>query len=331
MASSSVTSNPHFDRTTTAEGAAASLAPHIAGKVVLVTGVTPNGLGAHFVEATLPHKPKLVVLAGRSAPKLAAAAAAIESAHPGVAARALELDLSSQASVRRAAAAVLAWPEPIDVLVNNAGVMATPYQTTADGLEFQFGTNHVGHFLFTALVAEKLMQSNFGARVVSVSSDGHRLSPIRWDDLQFSEGKTYDKWRAYGQSKTANILFAVSLAEKLGPKGVKAFSLHPGLIKTNLSRSVDWNTDLQGLRSLDIELGNKQRQQADFHLKTLSQGTATHVVAAFDPKLDEHNGAYLQDCQRAPEDELKPYAVDKENAERLWTLSEQIVGQTFTW
>ncbi|RPD58291.1 NAD(P)-binding protein [Lentinus tigrinus ALCF2SS1-7] len=331
--SACITSNPHFDEATTAEEVAASLASSIAGKTILITGVTPGGLGAHFAKVTAAHNPKLLILAGRSASNLASVAHDISAAHgPGVATRTLELDLSSQAQVRRAAAEVLAWPEvrSIDVLVNNAGVMACAYGTTADGLEMHLGTNYVGHFLFTMLLVPKLLASEAkgGPRVVNVSSDGHRLSDIRWDDLGFQDGKTYHKWRAYGQSKTANILFSVALAEKLGLRGLKAFSLHPGAIATNLGRYMS-DGDLASLQALDKELGNKGYD--DFRLKSLGAGTATHVVAAFDPELGKHNSAYLQDCQRAPDDDLKPYAVDKASVAKLWTLSEELVREKFDY
>ena len=183
--SASATSNPIFHAYTTAEEVAIALASSIAGKTVLVTGVSPGGLGAYFAKAIAPYQPKLIILAGRSPSKTAETAKEIEAAQPGVATRTLELDLSSQAQVRKAAAEVLTYPEPIDVLVNNAAVMGTPYQKTADGIELQFGTNHIGHFLFTNLIIPKLLESMKGPRIVNVSSDGHRLSDIRWDDINF--------------------------------------------------------------------------------------------------------------------------------------------------
>ncbi|TFK86007.1 NAD(P)-binding protein [Polyporus arcularius HHB13444] len=331
--SASTTSNPSFNATTTAEEVATALASSIAGKTVLVTGVSPGGLGAYFVKVIAAHHPKLLILAGRSGSKLAETLREIEAAHPDVAVRTLELDLSSQAQVRKAAAEVLSWPEPIDVLVNSAAVMATPYQETPDGLEMQFGTNHIGHFLFTNLIMPKLLQSTAGPRVVNVSSAGHRFSDIRWDDIGFQGGKTYDKWRAYGQAKTANILFTVGLAQRLGSKGLKAFSLHPGGIITNLGRYMtDRDNELAAIKAIDKEMGNKQGHDGYKQtLKTLTQGTATYVVAAFDPKLDEHNGVYLQDCQLAGDDDIKPYAVDKDSAARLWKLSEELVGQSFDY
>ena len=183
--SASVTSNPEFGFSTSAEEVAAAFSSSIAGKTILVTGVSPGGLGAHFCKVVAPHGPKLLILAGRSLSNCAKTAKELEAAHPGIATRTLELDLSSQAQVRKAAAEVLSWPEPIDVLVNNAAVMATPYEKTVDGLELQFGTNHIGHFLFTNLIMPNLLTSPNGPRIVNVSSGGHRFSDIRWDDLGF--------------------------------------------------------------------------------------------------------------------------------------------------
>ena len=183
--SPSATSNPAWNAATNAEEVAAALSSSIAGKTVLVTGVSPGGLGAHFLKVIAPYGPKLLILAGRSLAKCAETAKELEAARPGITTRTLELDLSSQAQVRKAAAEVLSWPEPIDVLVNNAAVMATPYEKTVDGLELQFGTNHIGHFLFTNLIMPKLLASLNGPRVVNVSSGGHRFSDIRWDDLGF--------------------------------------------------------------------------------------------------------------------------------------------------
>ncbi|MCJ1263931.1 hypothetical protein MMC22_003802 [Lobaria immixta] len=211
-------------------------ADQIRGKVVLTTGVSPGGLGAFFLQLIAKYEPKLLILAARDISKAQTTAETIAAASPGAKTRLLQLDLSSQEQIRRAAREVNAYREPIDVLVNNAGLMACPYSTTQDGLEMQFGSMHIGHFLFTNLIMGKILAAGDGARVVSVSSDGYRLGPVRFNDWSFEHGQTYNKWRAYGQAKTANMLFAVSLAEKLGNKGLIASSLHPGVIATNLSR-----------------------------------------------------------------------------------------------
>lgn len=176
---------PQYDHETTAEEVAEANADRIRGKVVLTTGVSPGGLGAYFVETIAKHQPKLLILAGRDTKKVEAAAQAISAAWPNVRTRVLELDLGSQTQIRKAAEEVNAYEESIDVLVNSAGIMACPYSTTKDGLETQFGTNHIGHFLFTNLIIGKILAAGRGPRIVSVSSDGHRLSPIRFNDWGF--------------------------------------------------------------------------------------------------------------------------------------------------
>lgn len=143
----------------------------------------------------------------------------------------LVLDLGSFASIRTASSTILALDRPVDVVINNAGVMMTPYGKTVDGFETQFGVNHVGHFLFTNLIMPKLLEAaekKNEAVIVNVSSVGHRYSPVRWDDIGFSDGKAYDRIQAYGQSKTANILFSLALKDKLAAKGIRSYSLHPG-------------------------------------------------------------------------------------------------------
>jgi NAD(P)-dependent dehydrogenase (short-subunit alcohol dehydrogenase family) len=170
--------------------------------------------------------------------------------------RFLELDLASQKSVRQAAETVLGWKDVdhIDVLVNSAGTMAGPYKTTQEGIENQFGSNHIGHFLFTNLLLPKILASP-SPRVVSVASDGHRFGGIRFEDYNFQDGKLYEQWEAYGQSKTANILFARALAEKWGAKGLKAYSLHPGVaFGTSLAPHELTNDDLASLSELSIGL-----------------------------------------------------------------------------
>lgn len=176
----------NFGATTTGEEVADSFAPQIHGKTILITGVSPGGLGAQFAEIIAKHHPKLLILAARDLSKAKATAQAISSALPDVQTRVLELDLGSQTQVRKAAEEVNAYEEAIDVLVNNAGVMGCPYSTTVDGLETHFGTNHIGHFLFTNLIMGKIISAGPGARVVSVSSGGHRRSAIRFDDPNFS-------------------------------------------------------------------------------------------------------------------------------------------------
>lgn len=223
---------PYNRQNALASTIAADNAAHITGKIVLTTGVTQGGLGATFVEAIAQYKPRLLILAGRSAEKVGATVRKIKSnpESSDVDIKILEIDLASQKSVRQAADTVLSWQDVqhVDVLVNSAGIMAGPYKTTQEGIEQQFGSNHIGHFLFTNLVISKILAST-SPRIVSVASDGHRFGGVRFDDWNFQDGKAYEQWEAYGQSKTANILFSRALAEKLGSKGLRTYSLHPGV------------------------------------------------------------------------------------------------------
>jgi NAD(P)-dependent dehydrogenase (short-subunit alcohol dehydrogenase family) len=233
---------PYNRQNALASTIAADNASNIAGKIVLTTGVTQGGLGATFVEEIAKHKPALLILAGRSPSKVQATVDKLKSnaASANVEVRILKLDLASQKQVREAAKEVLAYPEShIDVLVNSAGVMAGPYRTTADGIEHQFGSNHIGHFLFTNLIMPKILAAE-APRVINISSDGHRFSGVRFEDPNFQDGKVYDQWEAYGQSKTANILFSYALAKMLGSKGLRAYSLHPGVtFGTSLAEKFD--------------------------------------------------------------------------------------------
>ncbi|CAG8192423.1 unnamed protein product [Penicillium olsonii] len=276
--------SPPYNATTTATELVTEYANLIQGKVILTTGVSPGSLGGHFVEAISKASPSCLILAGRSAAKLDQYSKELEKVNPNLRIITLLVDLGCLTSVRKAASYINSHERipAIDVLVNNAGIMASEYCLSEDGIESQFATNHLGPFLFTNLIMDKILKSE-SPRVVIVSSDGHRLSPIRFDDHNFDGGKTYNRWVAYGQAKTANMLMALSLASKLAHRGLQAFSLHPGVIFTNLGSHLDWNTDV-GLQSIDRQLGNREGWQG-FNLKSLDCGAATHVYAAFDPAL----------------------------------------------
>ncbi|KAM0303914.1 hypothetical protein ACHAPM_003489 [Fusarium culmorum] len=303
----------------------------IKGKTILTTGVSPGGLGALFVEAIAVAEPELAILAGRNINKLQQTADHLVSKHPNLKTKLLTLDLSSLASVRSAADQVNGWSDvhKIDVLINNAGIMATDFKLTEDGFENQFASNHLGHFLFTNLIMDKILAAE-APRVVSVSSNGHRLGPIRWGDPNFSNGDLYNRWSGYGQSKTANMLFAISLAEKLGSRGLQAYSLHPGaILETSLG---DHLVNLDSLVEADRAIGDPWGW-VDWSTVpvTAEVGAATHVFAAFDPDLKDHNGAYLLDCRLADPftDTVRPWATSSTEAELLWRLSEKMVRQKF--
>ncbi|UPX11904.1 uncharacterized protein EKO05_0002488 [Ascochyta rabiei] len=318
---------PYNRQNALASSIAADNAAYIAGKIVLTTGVTQGGLGATFVEAIAQYEPRLLILAGRSAQKVQATVDKIKSntKSSGVEIKVLELDLASQKEVRQAAENVLGWDDVqhIDVLVNSAGVMAGPYKTTQEGIELQFGSNHIGHFLFTNLLMPKILASP-NPRIVNVASDGHRFGGVRFDDWNFQDGKVYEQWEAYGQSKTANILFSRALAEKLGSKGLKTYSLHPGVaFGTSLAPQGLGDEDLASLAAKDKKIG----WDRELDVKSLDECSATHVVAAFDPRLDAYNGVYLENGNLS--DDLQPTATNAADVEKLWHLSEELVGQDF--
>ncbi|KAI4173142.1 MAG: hypothetical protein LQ343_003069 [Gyalolechia ehrenbergii] len=247
-----------YDTQTTAEIVVQGLSGEIANKVVLTTGVSPGGLGAFFNQYIAPAKPALLILAGRNPAKNQETAESLSKNHPNVLIRTLQLDLESLTKVREAAATVNSWPDVphIDVLVNNAGIMACEYSKTEDGLE-----------------------------------------------------------------------------RRLGSKGLKTVSLHPHVIGTNLSNHLDWNTEFAALQAVDRKIGNTEGWSEGFDFKTPSRGAATHIVAAFDPILKDSNGSYLQDGHIADPytETIKPYALDKVEADKLWELSEKLVGQGFDY
>jgi NAD(P)-dependent dehydrogenase (short-subunit alcohol dehydrogenase family) len=292
----------------------------LTGKRVLVTGGSA-GLGAETARAMAARGAEVIVTA-RDMTKMQGVVQSTK-ARAGADLGVEELELGSFASIRALAERFLARHGTLDILINNAGIMACPYGKTEDGIERQFGSNHVGHFLLTRLLERSLAK---GARVVSVSSMAHHISPVVFDDIQFAHRK-YNKWLAYGQSKTANALFAVALNARLKDRGVEAFSLHPGAIQTELGRH---QTEEDLARSRVVQDGRK------LTFKTVAAGAATTVYAATAPELAGKGGAYLADCAVAAvhaEDSgstaVRPYALDPAAADRLWAVSEALIGQSF--
>ena len=285
----------------------------LTGKCAIVTG-GHSGLGLETTKA-LAAAGTEVIVAARDGDR---ARAALQHVPTTIVA---PLDLADLASVRGFAEQMLTAGRHIDFLINNAGIMACPETRVGSGWEAQFATNHLGHFALTHWLLP-LLQG--GARVISVSSAGHHVSPIRWDDVQFEQG--YDKWLAYGQSKTANALFAFHL-DRLGRDvGVRAFSLHPGKIFTPLQRHLHQD-EMVAAGWLDTN-----GAPADPTFKTPEQGAATAVWAATSSRLDGLGGLYCEDCDvAAVADEatfvgVRPYAIDFGEAERLWTFSKQLTG-----
>jgi len=302
----------------------------LSGKRVLVTGVSA-GLGVETARALAAHGAE-VVGAARDLTKARAVTAGVRAAANGGGFELLELDLASLDSVRVCADALVDDGKPFDLVICNAGVMATPFGKTTDGFETQFGTNHLGHFVLVNRIAS-LMKP--GSRLVNLSSAGHRYSDVDLDDPNF-ERTPYDPMIAYGRSKTANILFAVEFDRRHRAHGVRATALHPGGIRTELDRHMQPGELQATVNRINAELAAEGRPP--FQFKTIPQGAATSVWAAFVAAADEVGGRYCEDCQVSPVTEglispvspgIRPYALDPEHAKTLWAKSEEMVGERF--
>ncbi|KQV07112.1 SDR family NAD(P)-dependent oxidoreductase [Leifsonia sp. Root112D2] len=290
------------------------------GKLAIVTGGY-SGLGIETVAALAGAGAYVIVPARRPE----AAREALD-AHGLADVEVEELDLSQLASVQAFAERFLATERSIDILINNAAIMASPEARVGDGWESQFATNHLGHFVLTNLLWPALVASG-GARVVALSSTGHKLSGIRFDDPQFTSG--YDKWLAYGQAKTADSLFAVQLDVLGAPFGVRAFAAHPGGIMTELQRHLPREEMIAaGWMSEDGTVNER--------FKSPEQGAATSTWAATSPLLAGMGGVYCEDCDIAeptvvgsPDARVvgvDAHAIDPDVAARLWAYSAELTG-----
>jgi NAD(P)-dependent dehydrogenase (short-subunit alcohol dehydrogenase family) len=296
----------------------------LSGKRIVVTGVSA-GIGVETARALVAHG-ATVVGAVRDLAKARAATEPVRAAaRKGGGLELVALDLASLASVRAATDAILAQDRKLDAIIANAGVMACPRGKTADGFEMQFGTNHLGHFVFVNRLTPLL---GTGGRIVVLSSAGHRFSDVDLDDPGF-ERTPYQEFLAYGRSKTANILFAVGLDQRLAERGVRASSVHPGVIQTELARHLTPDLILQ-------ITGGKGLESLAF--KTIPQGAATTVWAGFRARADEVGGRYCEDCHVATITKdmtarggVRTYAIDPERASALWRKSEEMVGERFAF
>jgi NAD(P)-dependent dehydrogenase (short-subunit alcohol dehydrogenase family) len=302
---------------------------NLSGKRILVTGVSA-GLGVETARALASHG-ATVVGAARDLNKARGATDAVrEQAANGGSLELVELDLASLKSVRACADTLVAAGKPFDVVICNAGVMATPQGKTSDGFETQFGTNHLGHFVLVNRIAS-LMKS--GSRLVNLSSAGHRFADVDLDDPNF-ERTPYSEFGAYGRSKTANVLFAVEFDRRHKGNGVRATAVHPGGIQTELGRYMTPEL-IQSLMSSITESQEAAGAPA-FSWKTIPQGAATSVWAGVVASADAVGGRYCEDCHVAEIEAnpaarggVQPYAVDAEHAKALWAKSEALVGERF--
>ena len=297
-------------------------ATDLSDRTVMVTGAA-SGIGVETARALVACGAR-VVLPVRSLERGNASRDEILATHPGAQIEVAELDLANLASVRNFAAQFVATHPTLHVLVNNAAVMATPFGHTSDGFELQFGTNHLGHFALFKGLLPALRAAN-GARVVALSSIGHRRSDVMFDDPMF-ERREYDKWDSFGQSKTACALFGVGVSTRYGADGIVANAVHPGGILTGLQKFLP----IEEQRAMGWIDENGVVNEL---FKTVQQGAATSVWAAVGSELNGVGGRYLEDCNEStPFDKALPfrgymaYALDREHADQLWALSESLTN-----
>jgi len=304
------------------------------GKRILVTGVSA-GIGVETARSLVAHG-ATVVGAARDLVKAETATAPVrwEAAENGGSFELVELDLTILSSVRECADALLAKGAAFDLVIANAGVMATPFSCTADHFEMQFGTNHLGHFVLVNRIAPLIRD---GGRLINLSSAGHRFSNVDLEDPNF-ERTPYDPFVAYGRSKTANILFAVEFDRRHRGRGVRAAAVHPGVIQTELGRHME-RERLEGM----VKLMNEQlaaEGKGPFQWKTIPQGAATSVWAGVVAPAEEIGGQYCENCHvgkivpdsvtiSGVSEGVRGYALDPKNAQALWKKSEEMVGESF--
>jgi NAD(P)-dependent dehydrogenase (short-subunit alcohol dehydrogenase family) len=321
-----------FDETSTTDEVLAGV--DLSGKRVLVTGVSA-GLGLETARALVAHGAHVVGAARDLAKAEQATTQVCANAENGGAFELVELDLASLSSVRGCADALVAKAEAFDLIIANAGVMASPFGRTADGFETQFGTNHLGHFVLVNRIASLLEPAG---RAVIVASSGHRFNDVDLEDPNF-EHTPYQPFVAYGRSKTANILFAVEFDRRHKAGGVRAAAVHPGGIATELGRHAFTEPGAMAKRINDLNAEQAALGKRSFLLKSVQQGAATSIWAGVVAATDAVGGRYCENCHVAEllEEEttsaigegVRPYALDAERAKALWAKSEAMVGERF--
>ena len=329
MAGGLGTATKGFGATSTTEDVLAGV--DLWGKQILITGVSA-GIGVETARSLAAHGAH-VVGAARDLKKAEAATAQVrkDAAAKGGGFELIELDLASLKSVRACADALLEKGKLFDVVIANAGVMATPFGDTLDGFETQFGTNHLGHFVFVNRITGLIRD---GGRLINLSSAGHRYSNVDLEDPNF-ERTPYEPMVAYGRSKTANILFAVEFDRRHRSRGVRAAAVHPGAIQTELGRYMGPEKLQQLVQQINERLA--EAGKGPFQWKTIPQGAATSVWAGVVASAEEIGGKYCENChigQLVPNEVnfsegVRAYALDPKNAEALWKKSEEMVGESF--
>ncbi|KAJ5565053.1 hypothetical protein N7513_001295 [Penicillium frequentans] len=344
-----MTASKSFNENTTGDEVVQSFVDRVDGRTFAITGSSVDSLGAETALTLARHaNPAKLILFGRNESRIKPIMSQVQALNPSIKVFFIAIDLSSSASIHAAAEKVLSNPQigPIHVLINNAGVMACPYTPVEEWkdsrnspVELQFAANHLGHFLLTTLLMNRIRQSGPGARVVNVSAASHRFSAVNFDDLNFTNGAIYHPWRAYAQSKSAIILITKALASKVPSEEVAILSLHPGS-QLDFPDNIVFGHTINRYSSV-IFTGQARHMESalpepaviEAHLsspnaesllpKSKQQGCSTTLVAALDPVLQAHSGSYMNDCKVYP---AAAFASDEKEAERLWEVSKEILG-----
>ncbi|KAK3690101.1 short-chain dehydrogenase [Podospora appendiculata] len=320
-----------FDGAATGEQVVEAFASQVKGRTFVITGAGKPSIGSQIATLLASASPAHILIASRTASKVDAALDDIKQIDPSIKTTFVQVDLSDHDSVRHAAKEILAAAPKIDVLINSAGVMALKeYTLDKQGIELQLSSNHVGHFLLTNLLMPALLAAGAdnGARVVNLTSSGYLISPFRFDDWNYSAGATYDPWTGYGQSKTANVLFAFGLTKRLQHRGVTSTATHPGYNHETRLGSHLTGEDYGAISPTMKRNTGKEFVFEEPRFKSFSQITATTLVAALDPDIPARSPAFLQNSRVM---EPEAHARDAESVDKLWKLSEELVGQEFRY
>ncbi|OJZ85460.1 hypothetical protein ASPFODRAFT_82487 [Aspergillus luchuensis CBS 106.47] len=307
---------PIFDATATSEQVIEAFKSNIKGKTFVITGAGKPSIGSQIATSLAKAAPTHILIASRTLSKVQPVLDEIHAIDSTIKTTAVQVDLTDHESVRRAADEVLAAAPKIDVLINSAG-----------GIELQLSANHVGHFLLTNLLVSALEAAG-SARVVNLTSSGHLISPFRFEDWNYSDGKEYDPWTGYGQSKTANILFTYGLTHRLRHKGIAAIAVHPGYNgDTKLGSHLTWD-DYAGISAVAKRNTGKEFVFEEPRFKTYTQIAATPLIAALDPELQALAPVFMQNSVVS---EAAVHARDPGSVDALRRLSEELVGEEFRY
>ncbi|KAK6983794.1 short-chain dehydrogenase/reductase family protein [Favolaschia claudopus] len=319
-----------FTLETTAEEVAATFVDEIKGKNVLVTGTSVNGIGCNSASSIAKYA-NLVIVTGYNEERLKLTEEFIKKETPTANVRRLVLDLSSLSAVRKAAAEVNAYPEPIHVLISNAAAAIGPFKLTVDNLESQMATSHVGPFLFTKLIANKLLAAGtptYVPRIVYVSSEAHfHGTGVNFDTLGKPDKEKYHPLETYCQIKSAGVSMAMEVSKRSGGE-INGYSCTPGVVLTNMNQKPE---SLEWMQMIGVIGPDGKPDYDKFKWKSLSQGAATVIAAAFDPSLNDAPGSYLTEDSVADNTKRAAHSADPAQREKLWSMTEEIVGEKFTF